>query len=121
MERQRFSFNSHSAVALSFSFRSSASLPMTDPEDRPESRFASDIGYAPWRESLARGKRKLDLEDCRAIGARAHRGGTALLGWNARSTLSSTELREGLSEHGTKSVIPNLSNRKQPFNLSKRP
>jgi transposase len=32
----------------------------------------------------------------------------------------STELREELDEHGTKSVIPNRSNRKQPFSFSKR-
>jgi len=29
-------------------------------------------------------------------------------------------LREELDEHGTKSVIPNRSNRKQPFSFSKR-
>jgi transposase len=32
----------------------------------------------------------------------------------------STELREDLDEHGTKAVIPNRSNRKQPFSFSKR-
>jgi transposase len=32
----------------------------------------------------------------------------------------STELREELEEHGTKSVIPNRCNRKRPFNFSKR-
>ena len=32
----------------------------------------------------------------------------------------SAELREELDEHGTKSVIPNRSNRKQPFSFSKR-
>jgi putative transposase len=32
----------------------------------------------------------------------------------------SNELREELHEHGTKSVIPNRSNRKQPFSFSKR-
>jgi transposase len=32
----------------------------------------------------------------------------------------SNELREDLDEHGTKSVIPNRSNRKQPFSFSKR-
>jgi transposase len=32
----------------------------------------------------------------------------------------STELREELAGHGTKSVIPNRSNRKQPFSFSKR-
>ena len=32
----------------------------------------------------------------------------------------STELRADLAEHGTKSVIPNRSNRKQPFSFSKR-
>jgi transposase len=32
----------------------------------------------------------------------------------------SAELREELDEHGTKSVIPNRSNRKQPFCFSKR-
>jgi hypothetical protein len=30
---------------------------MTDLEDQPEFDFASDIGYALWRENLARGKR----------------------------------------------------------------
>jgi transposase len=33
----------------------------------------------------------------------------------------SAELRKELDEHGTKSVIPNRSNRKQPFSFSKRP
>jgi transposase len=32
----------------------------------------------------------------------------------------SSELREQLDEHGTKPVIPNRSNRKQPFSFSKR-
>jgi transposase len=32
----------------------------------------------------------------------------------------SAELREELDEQGTKSVIPNRSNRKQPFTFSKR-
>jgi transposase len=32
----------------------------------------------------------------------------------------STELREELDERGTKSVIPNRCNRKQPFSFSKR-
>jgi IS5 family transposase len=32
----------------------------------------------------------------------------------------STELREELEEHGTKSVIPNRCNRKRPFRFSKR-
>jgi hypothetical protein len=32
--------------------------------------FATDIGYALWRENLSRGKQKLDLDDCRAIGRR---------------------------------------------------
>ena len=32
----------------------------------------------------------------------------------------STELREELNERGTKSIIPNKSNRKQPFSFSKR-
>src|SRR5262249_3097864 len=32
----------------------------------------------------------------------------------------SAELREDLREHGTKSVIPNRCNRKQPFSFSKR-
>ena len=32
----------------------------------------------------------------------------------------SAELREGLDERGTKPVIPNRSNRKQPFRFSKR-
>ena len=32
----------------------------------------------------------------------------------------STELREELNERGTKPVIPNKSNRKQPFSFSKR-
>src|SRR5215472_12509515 len=32
----------------------------------------------------------------------------------------STELREELDEHGTKPVIPNRSNRKQPFSFNKR-
>ena len=32
----------------------------------------------------------------------------------------SAELREELDEQGTKSVIPNRSNRKQPFSFSKR-
>jgi transposase len=32
----------------------------------------------------------------------------------------SAELREQLDEHGTKPVIPNRSNRKQPFSFSKR-
>ena len=32
----------------------------------------------------------------------------------------SAELREHLDEHGTKPVIPNRSNRKQPFSFSKR-
>jgi transposase len=32
----------------------------------------------------------------------------------------SAELREQLIERGTKSVIPNRSNRKQPFRFSKR-
>jgi putative transposase len=32
----------------------------------------------------------------------------------------STELREELDERGTKSVIPNRHNRKQPFPFSKR-
>jgi transposase len=32
----------------------------------------------------------------------------------------SAELREALDERGTKPVIPNRSNRKQPFNFSKR-
>jgi hypothetical protein len=43
---------------------------MTHTEDPPEFDFGSDIGYALWRENLSRGKRKLDLEDCRAIGGR---------------------------------------------------
>jgi len=30
------------------------------------------------------------------------------------------ELREELDEHGTKSVIPNRPNRKQPFSFNKR-
>jgi transposase len=32
----------------------------------------------------------------------------------------STELRDELDEHGTKSVIPNRSNRKEPFSFNKR-
>jgi transposase len=32
----------------------------------------------------------------------------------------STELREELNERGTKPIIPNKSNRKQPFSFSKR-
>ena len=32
----------------------------------------------------------------------------------------SAELREELDENGTKSVIPNRSNRKEPFSFSKR-
>ena len=32
----------------------------------------------------------------------------------------STELREELDEHRTKPVIPNRSNRKEPFSFSKR-
>jgi len=32
----------------------------------------------------------------------------------------STELREELNKRGTKSIIPNKSNRKQPFSFSKR-
>jgi len=32
----------------------------------------------------------------------------------------SAELREGLDERGTKPVIPNRSNRKQPYPFSKR-
>jgi len=32
----------------------------------------------------------------------------------------SDALREDLHEHGTKSIIPNRSNRKQPFSFSKR-
>ena len=32
----------------------------------------------------------------------------------------SAELREDLDEHGTKPVIPNRCNRKQPFSFSKR-
>jgi len=43
---------------------------MIEAEDRPEFDFASDIGYALWQENLSCGKRKLGLEDCRAIGAR---------------------------------------------------
>jgi hypothetical protein len=43
---------------------------MSVPEDGPELDFAGDIGFALWRENLSRGKRKLDLEDCRALGAR---------------------------------------------------
>jgi transposase len=31
----------------------------------------------------------------------------------------SADLREGLHEHGTKPVIPNRSNRKQPFSFNK--
>ena len=38
----------------------------------------------------------------------------------SRKAYDSTELREELDEHGTKSVIPNRSNRKQPFSFSKR-
>src|SRR5450631_1396353 len=38
----------------------------------------------------------------------------------ADKAYDSTELREELDEHGTKSVIPNRSNRKQPFSFSKR-
>lgn len=32
----------------------------------------------------------------------------------------STELREELNERGTKPIIPNRSNRKQPFSFNKR-
>src|SRR5262249_36508993 len=32
----------------------------------------------------------------------------------------STELRDELDEHGTKSVIPNRSNRKEPFSFNNR-
>jgi len=32
----------------------------------------------------------------------------------------SAELREQLAQHGTKAVIPNRCNRKQPFSFSKR-
>jgi transposase len=35
-------------------------------------------------------------------------------------TYDSSELREELDEYGTKPVIPNRSNRKQPFSFSKR-
>jgi transposase len=38
----------------------------------------------------------------------------------ADKAYDSTELRQELDEHGTKSVIPNRSNRKQPFSFSKR-
>jgi IS5 family transposase len=38
----------------------------------------------------------------------------------ADKAYDSTELREELDEHGTKSVIPNRSNRKHPFSFSKR-
>jgi hypothetical protein len=32
--------------------------------------FAWDIGYALWRENLHRGRHRLDIEDCLAIGER---------------------------------------------------
>jgi transposase len=38
----------------------------------------------------------------------------------ADKAYDSAELREELDELGTKSVIPNRSNRKQPFSFSKR-
>jgi hypothetical protein len=38
--------------------------------DDGEFGFAWDIGYALSCEKLSRGKRKLDLADCRLIGAR---------------------------------------------------
>jgi len=38
----------------------------------------------------------------------------------ADKAYDSTELREELHEHGTKPVIPNRSNRKQPFSFNKR-
>ena len=38
----------------------------------------------------------------------------------ADKAYDSNELREELDEHGTKSVIPNRSNRKHPFSFSKR-
>ena len=38
----------------------------------------------------------------------------------ADKAYDSAELRRDLDEHGTKSVIPNRCNRKQPFSFSKR-
>jgi hypothetical protein len=35
---------------------------MSDPEDQPELDFASDIGFALWRENLSRGKRSSTLK-----------------------------------------------------------
>ena len=37
-----------------------------------------------------------------------------------RQAYDSAELREELDENGTKPVIPNRSNRKEPFSFSKR-
>ncbi len=38
----------------------------------------------------------------------------------SKHMLDSTELRSGLMEHASKPVIPNKSNRKQPFSFNKR-
>ena len=43
---------------------------MSNIDDNSEFAFAWDIGYALSREDLSRGKRKLNLDDCRAIAAR---------------------------------------------------
>jgi hypothetical protein len=43
---------------------------LSDTGDDGQFGFAWDIGYALSREGLTRGKRKLNLQECRAIGAR---------------------------------------------------
>jgi transposase len=60
-----------------------------------------------------------DAQDCPVAGRLIHRVDTAehMLGDKA---YDSAELREELDEQGTKPVIPNRSNRRQPFSFNKR-
>ena len=60
-----------------------------------------------------------EAHDCPVAERLIHRAKSpkCLLGDKA---YDSAELREELGERGTKPVIPNRSNRKQPFNFNKR-
>jgi len=60
----------HPGIPVIFGSTRIAPLAILTLRPTPKTRecdFASDIGYALWRESLARGKRKLGLEDCRIL------------------------------------------------------